>query len=400
MSELIINTRSPYYIKVVDTDTTYTLDSVTLEIEVYQGESTDATGTPNYTLTKGATTATNNYAVFEISELIRDYLYTNYYDASVDCLWVKMTATGVDANDVSVDVGIDLEEEGVVETAYLIAIDGYGEFNEGINPRTSSNPLQETYTPMLLQNARKIYFIKGRELKLPVYAVPEPTISFSSGLASVNIDDDGNSNQKIQYLTISGGATNNFSTGDTITFTSRTGNSQTSSIELHEICELKYAPVKVFFYNRFGAIEEMWLSKKSVQSMNVTSDTYKSYILDYDSLTYDVNRHTYKKFNVQAKERITASSAYLFQDANKSFKELLVSENIWLLLDTSVGDTQTFTEVNTYWADTPRLWLEEDDIVPVTIATSDFTEKTSVNDKLIAYTFEFEYAYDKIQNIR
>lgn len=400
MSAPIINTRSPYYLKVVDEDTVKTLSSVTMQIEVYEGVQGDATGTPTYTLTKDATSATINYAVFEISELIRDYLYTNYYDASVDCLWVKVTATGVDASDASVDVGIDLGEEGIVTTAYLIAIDGFGNFNEGANPRTSSNPLEDTYTPMLLQNTRKLYFIKGKEMKLPIYAVPEPTISFSSGLSSVSITDNGNSNQKIQYLTISAGATNVFTTGDTITLTSTVGETQTQSLELVELCDLKYNPIKVFFYNRFGAIEEMWLNKKSVNSMTVSSEQYKTSVFDYGTLTYDVNRHSNKKFSVQGKERISASSGYLSQDINPSFKEMLLSENVWIMLDTSASDGQTWTQVNTYWGETPRLWLEEDDIIPVTVATSDITEKTSVNDKLIAYTFEFEYAFDKIQNIR
>lgn len=400
MSAPVINTRSPYYLKVIDTDTLLTLSSVTIDIEVYTGLETAYTGTPNYTLTKDATTASPNYAVFEISELIRDYLYTNYYDASVDCVWVKVDATGVDSAGDAVDVDIDENTSGNQATDYFIAIDGYGDFNEGVNPRTSSDPQAPSHTPMLLQNVRKMYFVKGQELKFPVYAVPEPTVTFSSGLAPVYVSDDGTSGNKIRYITASGGATNNFETGDTITITSTVGNSQTVVLSLEEICEPKYEPIKALFYNKYGAIEEFWMSKKSVKSLSVESDSFKSHTFDYDNLQYDTNRHTVKKYNVNGQKRISASTSYLSERVNPSVEQLLVSENIWLQFATSENISQVYSEVTTYWGDTPRLWLLENEIVPVTIATSDFTEKTSVNDKLIAYTFEFDYAYDKIQNIR
>ena len=48
------------------------------------------------------------------------------------------------------------------------------------------------------------------------------------------------------------------------------------------------------------------------------------------------------------------------------------------------------------------VWLEFEDlsVVPVIIKTSSQQFKTGVNDKLIQYTLEFEYAFDTIQNVR
>lgn len=400
MSAPVINTRSPYYLKVIDTDSILTLSSVTINIEVYTGLETAYTGTPNYTLTKEATAASPNYAVFEISELIRDFLYTNYYNASVDCVWVKVDATGVDSADSPCDVDIDQNTSGNQATDYFIAIDGYGDFNEGVNPRTSSDPQAPSHTPMLLQNVRKLYFVKGQELKFPVYAVPEPAVTFSSGLAPVYVSDDGTSGNKIRYITVSGGGTNAFDTGDTITITSTAGNSQVVVLSLEEVCEPKYDPIKVLFYNKYGAIEEFWLNKKSVKSLEATSDSFKSHTFDFENLTYDTNRHTVKKYNVNGKKRISASTGYLTERINPSVEQLMVSENVWIQFATAENITQIYSQVTTFWGDTPRLWLLENEIVPVTLTTSNFTEKTSVNDKLIAYTFEFDYAHDKIQNIR
>ena len=48
-----------------------------------------------------------------------------------------------------------------------------------------------------------------------------------------------------------------------------------------------------------------------------------------------------------------------------------------------------------------QVWLEiGTETYPVVLKTSSIQEKTSVNDKLVAYTFEFEYASGKIQNVR
>ena len=40
------------------------------------------------------------------------------------------------------------------------------------------------------------------------------------------------------------------------------------------------------------------------------------------------------------------------------------------------------------------------EVIPVKVKTSSMTFKTSVNDRLIEYTIDFEEAYDYINNIR
>ena len=60
---------------------------------------------------------------------------------------------------------------------------------------------------------------------------------------------------------------------------------------------------------------------------------------------------------------------------NESFKELMVSEHIWL---TNNAGT----------------------IFPATLKDSSFTTKTSRNDRMINYTMNFEMAFDLVNNIR
>ena len=396
MSTPIANTRSPYYVKVVDVSAEQDLASVTLDLEIYSGESEDYSGELKYTLTKNATDAAVNYAVYEISELVRDYLYTEYYTEAVDCVWVRMTATGVNASGDSRDVDLDPNTSGTQAVDYLLAVDGFGYFEEGINPRTSIDPADVSFTPMLLQDNITVYFIKGEEIKLPIWAETEPLIDFTfsggaavewqtlddfwdtyeatwnSSLDDVQIDDNGNTNQKIQYVGIF--PTDGIETGDTAVITSTIGTAQSITVTFKELCELKYTPVRVIFYNKYGAIQDIWASKKSIKNLNQTADTYKSNIIDLGTLSYSTYKHVQKRFDVQGQETISVSTAYLDESVNEPVKQLLMSEQVWI----EIG-TETY---------------------PVVLKTSSIQEKTSVNDKLVAYTFEFEYASGKIQNVR
>ncbi len=72
----IINARSPYYIKVEPA--TGTLSSASMSLYIYSGTfTTDKPGTPQYTISKDII-GSNNYVIYEITELIRDYLNTEY----------------------------------------------------------------------------------------------------------------------------------------------------------------------------------------------------------------------------------------------------------------------------------------------------------------------------------
>jgi len=39
-------------------------------------------------------------------------------------------------------------------------------------------------------------------------------------------------------------------------------------------------------------------------------------------------------------------------------------------------------------------------VLPINVKTSNITYKTSLNDKLVEYTFDFDKSYDTINNIR
>ena len=372
----VFNVRSPRYVKVASDP----LSSVRLDLYIWTGLSNGRPASPNYSITKSELN-NDNFVVFEVAELIRDFIYTEYYDEAVDCLWIQYSTT-IDASSPTFP-------------APALAIDGFGYFEEGMNPRNSTDPTQSSYTPQLLQDNEVMYFIKGQDLRIPIFAEPESVISFTIGgaavywdavneywqtydvswalgITTITITDNGNSNQKIQYINITD--TENLSEGDVISILSQNGNAQSNDIVLKEICEPKYTPIRVIFYNKYGALQDVWFDKKSTQSLTTSSESYKANIIDYAAFSYNINKHSVRRYNVEAKESITLNTGFIVEDLNEPIKQLLMSEQVWIDNGTNV--------------------------FPVIIKTSSLQEKTSVNDKLIQYTIDFDYAFDKIQNIR
>lgn len=361
------------------------------EVRIWTGTSiTDKPASPTYTMTKYNTSGDNQFPI-ELSELVRDYIYTDYYTEAVDAVWVRFDA----------DYYRDTDPDGSPSSTggkTWLAFDGFGYFEEGINPRETPSPSADSYTPQLLQDNTTVYFIKGQDIKIPIFAESLASISYTTGGATsyweavddfwdtydvswantattIVISDDGNSNQKIQYVNITG--TENLNDGDTITITNGVY-TDTTIITLREICEPKFTPYRVIFYNKYGALQDIWFDKKSIQTLNVSSNNYQRSIIEFNSSVptadYSVYKHSKRRFNIEGTESITLNTGFVTEDLNDPLKQLLLSESVWIDNGSNV--------------------------YPVNVASSSIQEKTSVNDKLIQYTIEFAYAFDKIQNVR
>ena len=122
----IINARSPYYVKVEPASGT--LSSVEMKLYIYSGTlTTDKPSFATYTITKDII-GSNNYVIFEFTELIRDYIVTEYGSYSTDGVWVET------------DFTLTKTSGSETQNNDYLAFDGYGYFEDGVNPRTSTNP--------------------------------------------------------------------------------------------------------------------------------------------------------------------------------------------------------------------------------------------------------------------
>ena len=381
-----INVRSPFYKKTQDSS----LASATMELYIFTGVlTTDKPASPQYTITKN-TIDSNTYVVFEISELVRDYLEIEF-DGEYNSQTVWVVA---DINQYPLADGggtlIDTDNEN------YIAFDGYGYFHEGTNPELSRG--------LLLSN-NTIFRLNYDNVRIPVFTEDTNSVTFlyrGEEKRTQTVSSSTNTNGQIDYITVSGiddvdtyrervindGGTledsycldqflNSFNIGevDQVIINTDAG---IEVVKIITVSECKYEPYKVTFVNKFGALQDLWFFKKSVESTNVKSEQFKASIFDQSTLSYKTYKHQQQAFMSQGKDKISMNTGFINDDYNSVIEELLLSEQVW------------YTEITE----------TEEKIIPVIPLTKSVTYKTSLNDQLSDYTVEFEHAFDKINNIR
>ena len=361
----IINTRSPFYIKVSDSN----LQEATLTLHVYSGNfiSSPSSTQLKYTITKSELEE-NNYIVFEIAELIRDYIKNDYYtgSATTNCVWVKATISAINENGVS----ITSPTISPSVTNQFLAVDGYGYFNEGTNPEPSRS---------LLQSNTIIYRPSDYQIVVPVFREDTNTLKYYNGATLVhteNISSTVNSTNKISY--VNAGLTPSTFNKVVVNYDSGGGTVDTT-INVFDLDCSKYTPVKVSFINKFGALQEMWFDKRSNQSIEVSSTTYKSSVMNFSTSTpsYNSSGHQEVTLDLVGKESIVMNTGYVDESLNEVFRQLMLSEYVWMR---DPDDSSSY--------------------LPLRPKTQSLQFKTRVNDKLVNYTVEFDFAFDKINTIR
>lgn len=391
----LINTRSPFYIKVrgvLEGD----LESARLQLYIYEGtkDSTPDASDLKYTIEK-STLGDDNYVVFEISELVSDYINTKY-DGEYDsyCVWVNPVITAFSELGTFTPV--------VTPSNYFqqfIATDGYGYFEEGINP---------DFDEGLMMPEGTIYRVNDRSINIPVSAETTNSVAFrlnGETVYSTTISDNDNTNQKIQYI-----ASDGFSGADSyrervleaggifeynrcleafeeavdigavdevwVNYT-KDGLSKTHILKVKTFDCSKYEPIRVTFVNKYGALQDLYFTRRSNESINVNKEDYKASVMDFTNFSYDTSAHQMRTLNLVGNESITLNTDYIDESCNEHIKQLMLSEQIWMT----------------------RL-TDEEKVVPLKLKINSLQLKKRVNDKLIQYTMEFDVAADKINNIR
>lgn len=362
-----IKARSPYYKKYSHANLNY----VELDIRIYTGSFTSGlAGTPKYSLKKYEI-ATNNYVVFEVSELIRDYIDTEF-DGTYDNepVWVYLAGSLYESDGTPI---------GSVDNTYLLAFDGYTLFEEGINYTTDA-PVFITDRVEDSNSEVTIYRPSDEVIRIPVNVDNtdgnETGWSFKLYTNDVEqsetaVSNSSDSADQIYYISVG-------TSYDKVELYENEPSpslpTKRYTIHIEEMDCNKYDAIKVTFYNRWGALQDLFFTAKHIQSIKTKEEDYKSNLIDFNTLSYSTTRHQAQTFHKQGKEKITLNTGNVNEDYNEWIKELMLSEKVWMTKDST--------------------------IYPIKVTSSNFRERTSINDKVFNYTIEAEYAFDKVQNIR
>jgi len=325
------------------------LKRVEVDLYIWEGLIGNQPTVPQYEINK-ARIDTHNNITLEIGELVRDYLELSFNDDYAShTRWVKAVVDYYDESD-------NYYSYSNPEVFTYIATDGYGYFEDGTNPELSRHALI---------SADNIYLPESTAGRLPIFAEGVGKVTIDS--VDTEITDNGNTNQKIQYVTIPADSSTIqvYDTDDTTLL---------KTITVTNLCEPKYTPYKVTFANKYGAFQDLYFFKRTSETTNVTDETFKRNTIANATSTYQTYEGQRQRYNVNSQTSLSMNTGFVKEDMNQTIEELFFSENVWIRYE---GKT-----------------------LPIIPASKSLQYKTVLNDKLINYTVNFEFAFDRINNVR
>ena len=361
--------RSPFYVSKKDLGGTASYGILTISVD----------GVSVYTLRKDVV---STWILFEIAELLRDYLDIQYTTTNLHATHSQPYSTSLQLyTSAGATVGLPDVNSGFI-------IDGYGLFLEGSNPTTTRGYMQSNDI---------IYRLGDSDLRIPVDRNNTTQVTFAyNGNITYTKAIATSTDYVFEYVSNTAFGYDSFKDRVVAAGAEYEDNQciqdfldevetilvdelyiETTDglrvVKVNTIDECKFIPAKVSFINRWGALQDLWFFKKSVQQLDVSREEYKRFNVSVSG-TYDTREHPRRTYNVQGQKKITLNTGYVDESYNDLVEELLQSNQVWIEQDTVI-------------------W-------PVVVDSSSLTYKTSVNDRLVDYQLAFSYAYDNIQNIR
>jgi hypothetical protein len=394
--------------------------NATLNLWIYTGDfgSKDATK-PDYVIYKEKKSS-EDIIFFEIGELVRDYtevLFTGDYTTIQQSAWVEWQMIRA-YDDTTTD-------ETLVGSA--ISFNGYGYFEDGVNPQLSSDVLisntnifhncpksvsTETVTADSTLYKADNAILKADNLSSSAASSAEfglyiPLLTGAEGATEVTyLNSSGSTistetvgSGSITHLTVDNAtytadgsvltadmtyimeASSEITTDVEVPFGTRTirilladGSYKTLYVKCID-CS-KYEPYKVSFVNKFGVVQDIWFDKKRTDNLDVSKDSYKRNILNISAagVTYSTNTASMFPHNIIGNKNLIMNTGFVTEDYNEVIQQLMLTESAW---------------------------IHEDGLVtPIVPKTRSFKYKTTTDEKLINFTVEFDYAFETINNIR
>lgn len=359
-----INARSPYLITapIYDGSTTINPESVDFELYVWSGDiTTDKPVTPSYTYTKQPRFTGDQIIYLDVSQQIRDFIQHNYSGS------LTQTTVFVAAD---VTTTYNSGADTLVQSNLYLAFDGYNDYFDGVNFKPTDD---------LLITNRYISRNGTEQINLPFFlGGDEYFVEFRDGTDVLGDDDVTpiniiNTNNVVKNVVVLDTGVNNIRVENVTQATE-------FIIDVEEVEECIYEPIKCVFVNKFGVLQEFWFFKANREDLTVKDEQYKANVLtesivgNIATLSYSTSRHNTQRYNAQGNKNITLNTGYIDEDNNALIEQLFLSEDIWLDID---GVTK-----------------------PVNIVDKSTQLQTKRNDQLIKYTIRFAFSFDEINNVR
>jgi hypothetical protein len=368
---LVSFAQSPIIFSVSENTPVYTSSSFQYigELFYWTGSTTNSASSADYTISKYPNTA--NVGIFDLNRIINSTL-TDYAIANTS----NVVYYAVDFYFQYLSGSIYVTGSHLKSDTYK-AIDGYGVFQEPIGQNMSS---ASVHWPLMTDGPVTQSAFDTNKGTSGVYVgtaggVQPTKIVYTSAIQTADYTVSGNtstSGQVAQYPV--GPSESGFPlSGSYESFNIQAYNGATplgTSIKYDIVCNQKYPNVRIKWKNRYGQFDWYNFNMVSRQSFSTERKTYQPQLGTWESstLSYQNFDTATQAYIVDSKQNISVNSNWLPETYNDILKQLLVSDEIYWIYDESTSLVR-----------------------PLTIVTDGIQFKTGVVDKLIQYTFDFQY---------
>lgn len=353
----IISARSPFIVEINESGQTGS------KVELFLWNTGSIPATPQYTLSKLIPASNNLQTTYNVSPYIREYISHLAFNSNYN-IGNDFTPTNEYCNVViKTYKKLGMSTYSLLDELTYIGCDGYGYYADGYNPVLSNYFLEEgTY----------YYHYDGVD--------PATVGSRRAGIITMSLE----SGDYIKYTEIgTGNVSINNITADGVYDIYRVyplAYDNGNKVEVFDLSdnllaiykflpnnECKYEPVVVDFINRYGGWQREFFFKASNTSIGIEGTDYN--LLQSDLVNYSTLEGQRSAINVNGKEAIKTNTGYVTEAFNSSLKQLMLSERIL---------------VNNR---------------PAKLNTKSTELQKNINNKMINYSMEFEFANDIINSV-
>ena len=372
-----INVRSPFYVEKTTSEPV-----IQLNLRVWRGSPTSSRPTDaTYVLEKESV---DGKAIFEISELVRDYIVQGDSIYALNTVWVE-----AEVNDFTL---------AAATTETYLATEGYTTHTEAV--QKTGDAFTDSFV-MLPTDMYGNYRLTGAQGETSMCQIMTNATNFTDWEVTENYKDGttltyqytpvlvGSSNTIIQTLLLTEDTVSvDFDLdGETATLyhdifdcnkynTPLPVDSVGYTRPLYYDADLQ-RPVVLNYVNKYGAKNSFAFTLKHTEEITSTSESFKRNVVNYGSLSTTNVEHASRKLVKAAKQSFTINTDYINEYYVQQLEELILSEYVW--------------------ASIPHV---SSGLIPVTITDKKIAKKNHINDRMIQYTFTLEVARDYINTIR
>lgn len=261
------------------------------------------------------------------------------------------------------------------ESEVYKALDGYAIFDEPIGQQI---PSKSIHWP-LMTDGPVSQSVLGEDIGFGAVYVgttggTQPTklvYTGNLGSADFNLSSSVSSSQQVQQYPLAPQAAGFPISTSSTSYSIQAFNGSTAlgtPINFEVVCKQKYPNVRIKWKNRYGQFDWFSFYMVNKQSFSTTKRSYQPQLGTWTAPTLTYTQYDSSNLNyiVDSKQSIQVNTDWVDESYNDIFKQLLVSEEI-------------------YWVKSAT------DLLPLTINTESVTFKTGVVDKVIQYTFDFDF---------